>query len=226
MGTGTLTANETVALALSEAPADGSGIVKATKQIAGLMPYTDPAYLSNSLQSLAAQFDSFNTGKVAMAIGLGCCSADAIGDLDPERVGVITSLGAGSKKGGNYQSAGPDFAWMIPNYSKNKKAAVAYVKYLMSKEVQGALFTKAGVLPNNFAVDIDSGGEGNAFAARLYDAYRGGKTLNGIHAMWPSAVEDEYQRQMQAVLAGQASVSDALAAVLARQKLTESITGK
>ena len=225
MGTGTLSADDTLSLALSKQDADAPGIRTASQQYADLMPYTDPAYLSTSLQSLAATFDSFAKGKVAMAMGLGCCVKDVVGSLPAEDVGVVTSLGAGSNTKGNYQSAGPDESWMVPQYSTNKATATAYVKYLLGAEVQGNLYTKAGYLPNNFEVQPGTGGSKGAVQAKLFQAYLGGRTLNGIHAMWPGAVEDEYQRQMQVVLAGRGSLENALSAVKAKQKVTKAIAG-
>jgi ABC-type glycerol-3-phosphate transport system substrate-binding protein len=219
MAAGTLTPEQTTAIANGDMPADSPGVEQAItdwKELAqGSFDKSFQSTTFNNDQHLAM----FNKGKSAMVPWLGCCAVNVTKKLGQDAVGVITGFGV-SGPTPNFLSGGPDYSWAVPKFAKNKALAVAYIKYLASPAVEGPLYEDGGFLPNNKTVPAGTGGPVGPLNVAMVNSYAKGQLYMGLHALWPLNVELVYEREMNLVIDGDESVKSLLGKLVTAQKQT------
>lgn len=162
--------------------------------------------------------EQFKAGEQAITPGLAAefySYPDFNEALGEENVGVMAPLGMDG--GPEYYPAGPAVAWGIPQYSQNPDLAWEYIRFLtLDEEAVRAQFDQSGVLPNNLRVQVAEGAASQV--ATTTGWYEEGPTQLPVHQLFQQPVLDEFVRQMELVIAGDAELEEALAATQSVQE--------
>lgn len=178
--------------------------------------YFSPGFASTPISPDA--LEQFKAGEQAITPGLAAefySYPDFNEALGEENVGVLPPLG--EEGGPQYYPAGPAVAWGIPQYSQNPDLAWEYIRFLtMDEQAVRAQFDQSGVLPNNQRVDVTEGAPPQV--ATTTGWFAEGPTQLPVHQLFAQPVLDEFVRQMELVITGDAELADALAATQAVQE--------
>ena len=128
------------------------------------------------------------------------------------RVGVAP-LPAGDKSGNKSASALGGFALMVPRYSQHQEAALEFVKYLTSPELQRSYVIERGNLPTIASVYDDSAvAAASDFVPQLRPIFEGGAVArpSAIAGRYYNDVSVAYQTTVSQILAGALEAGPAL----------------
>ena len=131
-----------------------------------------------------------------------------------DNLGTVVGMGLDSDDA-NYIPVGPNITWTMPEFTEQTETAGAYIAGTLALDVQQQLYNDAGWLPSNSEVDFTSGpGERYPAMIPMLDALLDAPvTQLPAHQLWPAATAGEFKRQMQSVLNGSSSISQALEGV-------------
>lgn len=168
-------------------------------------------YTNKDFSSLSAwdSIQRFVTGESAMTIN----GSWAIGEMEPimkENMGTfkIPAITSDAKYG-DYIISQPGANVSVTSYSKNKKTAVEFIKYMTSADFEGASHLDTGDLPANNKVD--SSIIKNPISKTAFSWVKENKAVIGYDSLIPVKVANEVYKLGPTLCSGKLSADDFIA---------------
>ena len=201
---------DTTALAQNRIKFTNPLVANAFQQYLQLTPFFPAGFLSTPLFS---SFTPFADGTAAIAPCYSGCGTKLLTgpNVSAGDIGIFGVPTVGGQKV-HFQPIGPNAALTITRFSTQKPAAAAYIDSLVSTQVQNALFANDTIMPNTKTANLAR--ITDPMVLKIYKYINSfPQVLNTPHGEWLAPVLNSVAQQINLVIAGGTSLSNALSTI-------------